>query len=72
VPSKLASIPSSNFRCPWSSSRTFGAPPLSHQNEVQNSNYSRGFKAKTATKPAPKTARKLYQAMELAHTFPNE
>ena len=47
---------------------------LSHQNEVQNSNYSLGFKAKTATKPAPKnkTARKLYQAMELAHTLSNE
>jgi len=43
---------------------------LSHQNEVQNNNYNLGFKAKTATKPAPKSkiARKLYQAMELAHT----
>jgi len=33
---------------------------LSHQNEVQNNNYSLGFKAKTTTKPAPKnkTAKK--------------
>jgi len=38
---------------------------------VQNNNYSLGFKAKTATKPAPKNkiARKLYQAMELAQTL---
>ena len=42
---------------------------LSNQYEVQNSNYSLGFKAKIATKPAPKnkTTRKLYQAMGLAH-----
>ena len=63
---------------------TFGSPrpppskalvsTLSHQNEVQNNNYSLGFKAKTATKPAPKnkTASKLYQVMELAHTLSNE
>jgi len=47
---------------------------LSHQKEVKNNNYSLGFKAKTATKRAPKnkTARKLYQAMELEHTLSNE
>jgi len=47
---------------------------LSHENEGQNNNYSHGLKAKTETKPAPKskTTRKLYQAMELAHTLSNE
>jgi len=59
-----------------------GPPPskalvstLSHQNEMQNNNYNLGFKAKTTTKPAHKknkTARKLYQTMELAHTLSNE
>jgi len=41
---------------------------------VQNNNYSLGFKAKTDTKPAPKnkTAKELYQAMELAYTLSNE
>ena len=47
---------------------------LSHQNEMQNNNYILGFKAKIATKLAPKnkTAKKLYPAMELAHTLSNE